>query len=1141
MTNFTLTILFFLSLFSSSSSEFQDDFKSSETTIAMESNLVITEIMYHPNSSDSAWEWIEVYNKGTEPIDLTGYVLDDNNNTKQGSANIFGGSISGGGVAILFDSDVTLEEFTAVWGDLNAIPVSGWPGLNNSGDSVGIWDSFEAYDGDNVSQLNVIEQVIYDDANGWVDSNAASSIFLTDVDEDNTLGASWALSEIGIADAFQSNELHGNSGNDIGSPGIVPIENDTTPPTIECPEMIETNHDEGECSSVVPLLVPTAMDDISTEFTFSAVRSDGLDLEEPFPVGDTMVTWTATDEANNTSLPCDQMIRVVEIELPTAIAQNITVELDENGMASIAPEDLDNPETPSFDNCGIDAYMASRTEFTCADLDTPVSVEFSVLDANGNTSTVTNVEVTVLDKLKPTFTCGADIITTSSDGGAVPIEDVVEPIVTDNCDTAPVLTYSRSDEQELNAPFEVGTTTINWQAADASGNVEECIQTIVVESTASMDNDILAFSIPNQVGATSIDQTENTIEVLMPIGTDVTALVPSFDISDSATSIPELGDTIDFTEPIIYVVKAQDGSEQEWTVTVNVQEDTTPPTFEVKGNSEDFVTELEVGDAYVVGEITNVIDENLTVSEILGDDQVDTSVEGGPFLVSYSVSDGMNTTTIIETVIVSMNQELLSITDFMLVNADTNEDIFLLEEGMEINTTDLPTMNLNIRANATDDVMSVQLSLAGEQSITRTENVPPFALYGDFPAENYFGNDLGLGTYSISATPYTEKGLEGEMGQEIALNFSITEACSNFAITILDTAHPSTCSGVDGFALLSNEGAQLPVTYSWSHDEDNVSDLALDLKAGIYTVTATDANNCSAELTFELKDPEIPQVTLSSFSTVSEDSGSFELTGGLPEGGSYSGEGVTNDSFDPSVGIGTYEITYTYIDVETACENSAVQTIEVVPPVLKVQSFTLVNADTNQDIMDLTEGMQINISTLPTLNLNVRANTTEDVKSVRLMLDGDLTTSRTENVVPFALYGDFPAENYFGSEFTPGSFSITAIPYSETQLGGEMGTPLSMNFELLDDQVSDKSANDMSVSPNPASTTTTLNFQKPAELKIIYVYDILGRRVGSYKGKTIKDDDRYILNIESIPAGTYYIKSYDNKGNRYQRQVIINK
>jgi len=55
----------------------------------------------------------------------------------------------------------------------------------------------------------------------------------------------------------------------------------------------------------------------------------------------------------------------------------------------------------------------------------------------------------------------------------------------------------------------------------------------------------------------------------------------------------------------------------------------------------------------------------------------------------------------------------------------------------------------------------------------------------------------------------------------------------------------------------------------------------------------------------------------------------FELTGGSPPGGEYSGPGVTNGWFYPSVaGMGAHTITYTYTDLN-ACSNSATDVITV--------------------------------------------------------------------------------------------------------------------------------------------------------------------------------------------------------------------
>lgn len=75
----------------------------------------------------------------------------------------------------------------------------------------------------------------------------------------------------------------------------------------------------------------------------------------------------------------------------------------------------------------------------------------------------------------------------------------------------------------------------------------------------------------------------------------------------------------------------------------------------------------------------------------------------------------------------------------------------------------------------------------------------------------------------------------------------------------------------------------------------------------------------------------LPEVTLEPFEWVCVYDPAFELTGGLPAGGTYSGPGVANGWFDPSVaGNGTHTITYTYTDAGN-CTNTASTTILVDP------------------------------------------------------------------------------------------------------------------------------------------------------------------------------------------------------------------
>ncbi|MFA6547393.1 MAG: immunoglobulin-like domain-containing protein [Candidatus Magasanikbacteria bacterium] len=88
---------------------------------------------------------------------------------------------------------------------------------------------------------------------------------------------------------------------------------------------------------------------------------------------------------------------------------------------------------------------------------------------------------------------------------------------------------------------------------------------------------IVGFTIPTQVGVTTIDETTHTISVTVPNKTDVKKLTPTITITGASVS-PASGVLKDFTNPVIYTVTAADGLTQAYTVTVTVDNDKTPPT-----------------------------------------------------------------------------------------------------------------------------------------------------------------------------------------------------------------------------------------------------------------------------------------------------------------------------------------------------------------------------------------------------------------------------------------------------------------------------------------------------------------------------------------------------------------------------------
>lgn len=209
-------------------------------------DIIITEIMYDPNSSEDNWEWIEIYNAGTETVDLTGFVIDDFNSMVHPSANINSGVLAAGEQAVLYNvDDVSPVDFLAAWGTVNLIPVTNWSAmaLNNGGDKISLWQSFADYVGDHVNHANAIDTVYY--GSGFPDP-VGSSIFLNDLAADNNVGANWSVSSVGgvtpLYTGYSSKANGGNLGTDVGSPGIPLVlinEVDSDTPSYDILEFIE--------------------------------------------------------------------------------------------------------------------------------------------------------------------------------------------------------------------------------------------------------------------------------------------------------------------------------------------------------------------------------------------------------------------------------------------------------------------------------------------------------------------------------------------------------------------------------------------------------------------------------------------------------------------------------------------------------------------------------------------------------------------------------------------------------------------------------------------------------------------------------------------------------------------------------------
>ena len=181
--------------------------------------------------------------------------------------------------------------------------------------------------------------------------------------------------------------------------------------------------------------------------------------------------------------------------------------------------------------------------------------------------------------------------------------------------------------------------------------------------------------------------------------------------------------------------------------------------------------------------------------------------------------------------------------------------------------------------------------------------------------------------------------------------------------------------------------------------------------AGTHSITYsyTDANGCSNSASKDMVVNALPVVSLADFDPVCLDAEPFTLTGGNPEGGIYSGTGVTGGTFDPAAaGAGTHTITYSYTDAN-GCSASASED-------MVVNGLPTANINTT-DPTDWCEGTPINV------------NLTADVaESYQWLLDGQPITGETGQTLIATQAGTYSvAATTNGCNSTGNTITITVI------------------------------------------------------------------------------------------------------------------
>ena len=135
-------------------------------------------------------------------------------------------------------------------------------------------------------------------------------------------------------------------------------------------------------------------------------------------------------------------------------------------------------------------------------------------------------------------------------------------------------------------------------------------------------------------------------------------------------------------------------------------------------------------------------------------------------------------------------------------------------------------------------------SSTGAVDVTVMGGTAPFDYSWDNNATTEDLTNIPSGTYSLTITDAN------------GCTATITETVDQPEALELaaDPVNVSCNGGSDGSCALSVSGGTAPYSYGWSNGEDT-EDIA-GLSAGDYTVTVTDANGCTEELTITIAEPD---------------------------------------------------------------------------------------------------------------------------------------------------------------------------------------------------------------------------------------------------------------------------------------------
>ncbi|MFP2997348.1 BspA family leucine-rich repeat surface protein, partial [Spongiivirga sp. MCCC 1A20706] len=572
----------------------------------------------------------------------------------------------------------------------------------------------------------------------------------------------------------------------------------------------------------------------------------------------------------------------------TAIAQNITVQLDSNGQASITPQDIDNG---SGSGCNSTPTLSlDITTFDC----TNIGVNTVTLTATegANTDSTTAV-VTVEDSINPTVVTQDIAVQLDMNGMVSIIATDVDNGSTDNCGIA-----TRALDVTSFDCSNIGANTVTLTITDNEGNVATGIALVTVE-------DNIAPTVVTRDVTIQLNSSGNASLAIVTIengSTDNCGI--AFSVSPSSFTCNDLGPntvTLTGTDPSGNVATA--------TAIVTIEED---PNQTLTAIAEDITVQLDVnGQATITPQdIDNGSGSGCNSSPALSLDisSFDCSNLGTPITVTLTAAEGPNTATDTALITVVDNEAPIAVVQDITLALDANGQASIMPSDIDNGSTDnCAISNINLdRTNftcadlGTNEVVFTVTDNSGNNDIARAvvtiiDTIPPTVITQDTTIQLDASGNATIAITSID-------------------NGSIDNCGASFAIS----KRNFTCA---------------------------------DLGQNTVTLTVTDASGNSATATAVVtveEDPNQPLTAIAQDITVQLDAnGSVTITPQDVDNGSNSGcnsnptLSLDIDTFDCSnLGTNTVTLTATQGSI-TSTATATVTVADSVAPVVVTQDITL--------------------------------------------------------------------------------------------------------------------------------------------------------------------------------------------------------